>query len=224
MLESIPETPEREGSPTESLVEFGTRNRSRSSSPDDELSYSTADVPLELWTIIASFASRQCLARLCSVSHRFRSAFSLLLYANTVDHPLTASQSTHLIETLSNEKTSLKPHPATLIRDLGLTDGVDAQAFKGKTKSLTKALKNLEFAFLGLRVLHWSLTAGVDELGKILGAPGKFPQLKELAVSCDGSNNNFNFVHIPGLEVLGLEIDLTSVMNTYCNDTGPKLC
>ncbi|KAJ6593399.1 hypothetical protein B0H19DRAFT_1246176 [Mycena capillaripes] len=201
--------------------------------PTHRLSYNTADVPPELWALIVSFASRQSLARLCSVSHRFCSAFSTLLYANTVDHPLTASQSARLIETLSDDKTSLKLHPATLIRDLGLTstDGAGTRVFLGETRLLIKALKNLELTPLstsGLRALHWSLGAGVDELGRILGAPGNFPHLRELIVSSDGSNHNFNFVQIPELEVLGLEINFKSLIENFnyhtWDDTGDKLC
>jgi hypothetical protein len=79
---------------------------------------------------------------------------------------------------------------------LGLTNGIGIEAFSGETK-LIKAFKNLEFssrrsAGSALRTLHWSLATGVDELGNILGAPGKFPHLKELVVSADGTNKNFN--------------------------------
>ncbi|KAJ7935245.1 hypothetical protein B0H13DRAFT_2473257 [Mycena leptocephala] len=153
---------------------------------DHELSYNTADVPPELWTIVASFASRQSLGRLCSVSHRFYSLFSALLYANTVDPPLTCPQSWRLINTLSNKKSeSSKPHPATLIRHLGLKERAGTQHPEQKTKNLIKAFKNLELssrrsAGSALRTLHWSLATGVDELGKILG---KFRHLKELVVS-----------------------------------------
>ncbi|KAJ6593351.1 hypothetical protein B0H19DRAFT_1224894 [Mycena capillaripes] len=149
--------------------------------------------------------------------------FCIFSFALHRHYDLTASQSARLIETLSDDKTSSKPHPATLIRDLGLTDGVDAQAFK-ETKSLIKALKNLESTSLGLRVLHWSLAAGVDELGKILGAPGKFPQLKELFVSCDGSNNNFNVsLSITIHASRPLNIHHNTYYSGY-NDTGSKLC
>ncbi|KAJ7655685.1 hypothetical protein DFH06DRAFT_1200721 [Mycena polygramma] len=183
-----------------------------------KLSYNTTEIPPELWALIACFASRQTLARLCAVSRRFCSAFSALLYTNTIYPPLTGSQSARLVETLSNEKTPLSPHPATLIRDLGLKDGVGTEKFKGKSKSLVKAFKSLELTALsprGLRVLHWSLAVGVDELGKVLGAPGKFPHLKELMVSSDGTNKNYNFIHIPRLEVLGLDIDFTTLIETY---------
>ncbi|KAJ6589992.1 hypothetical protein DFH09DRAFT_1140602 [Mycena vulgaris] len=55
-----------------------------------------------------------------------------------------------------------------------------------------------------LRALHWNLAAGLDELGRILGAAGKFPNLKELIVTSNGTNRNFNFIQIGGLEVLGI--------------------
>ncbi|KAJ6491710.1 hypothetical protein C8R47DRAFT_1070718 [Mycena vitilis] len=143
-----------------------------------------------------------------------------MLYTNTIYPPLTGSQSARLVKTLSNEKTQLSPHPATLIRHLGLKDGVGPAKFKGKPKLLVKAFKSLELTALsprGLRVLHWSLAVGVDELGKVLGAPGKFPHLRELVVSSDGTNKNFNhpqFIHIPRLEVLGLDIDFTNLINS----------
>ncbi|KAJ7655368.1 hypothetical protein B0H17DRAFT_1099102 [Mycena rosella] len=61
----------------------------------------------ELWMIIASFASRQSLARLCSVSHRFHSTFSALLYANVVDPPLTSGQSARLVRTPNDAQTNV---------------------------------------------------------------------------------------------------------------------
>ncbi|KAJ7807853.1 hypothetical protein B0H14DRAFT_3763738 [Mycena olivaceomarginata] len=191
----------------------------RSCHPKANLSYNTSDVPLELWTIIARFASRQSLARLCSLSHHFCSAFTPLLYSNTIDPPLTAPQSALLIQTLSSdvERCSCPicarthtlvygtPHPAlaTLVRDLGLVGGAGELVLREKPK-LLKTLSQLAIA-QRLRSLRWSLAAGVDDLGRILGTPGRFPHLKELDVSCNGTNNNFNFALIPRLEVLRLE-------------------
>ncbi|KAJ6590030.1 hypothetical protein DFH09DRAFT_1307484 [Mycena vulgaris] len=179
-----------------------------------ELSYNPIDIPPELWALIASFSSRQSVARLCSVSHRFYSTFSELLYVNVVDPPLTAVQSAQLIKTLGDAQTlSWKPHPATLIRKLGLK-GVCRGGFRNKptadeNQASLKALRNLYPLALddlirgsALRALHWNLEAGIDELGKILAAPGAFPNLKELIVSSKGCNNNFNFVQIRGLEML----------------------
>ncbi|KAJ7807863.1 hypothetical protein B0H14DRAFT_2871955, partial [Mycena olivaceomarginata] len=138
--------------------------------------YNTSNVPLELWTIIARFASRQSLARLCSVSHYLCPAFTSLLYSNTIDPPLTASQSTLLIQTLSSD--IRQPHPplTALICDLGLVDGVADQTFCDKTKIL-KTLSQLDAA-QRVHTLHWSLAAGVEDLGRILGAPGDFRSLK----------------------------------------------
>jgi hypothetical protein len=94
------------------------------------------------------------------------------------------------------EKTSSKPHPATLIRDLGLTDGIGTETFRGETR-LIEALGNLYTMSQcttgsAIRALHWSLETGVDELEKILGVPGRYPHLKELVVSVHGTNNNFD--------------------------------
>jgi hypothetical protein len=140
--------------------------------------YNTSNVPLELWTIIARFASRQSLARLCSVSHYLCPAFTSpsLLYSNTTDPPLTASQSALLIQTLSSD--IRQPHPplTALICDLGLVDGVADQTFCGKTRIL-KTLSQLDAA-QRVRTLHWSLAAGVEDLGRILGAPGDFRSSK----------------------------------------------
>ncbi|KAJ6590063.1 hypothetical protein DFH09DRAFT_1359079 [Mycena vulgaris] len=202
-----------------------------------ELSYYPIDIPPELWALIASFSSRQSVARLCSVSHRFYSTFSELLYVNVVDPPLTVAQSAQLIKSLGDAQTlSWKPHPATLIRQLGLNDGrrgcfwVEPTADENQTS--LNALRTMYPLALGdhirgsaLRVLHWNLQASIDELGKILGAPGKFPNTKELIVSSKGFNSNFNFVQIRGLEMLGLSLDLTShALDEQYDNIGNKLC
>ncbi|KAK7057676.1 hypothetical protein R3P38DRAFT_2433018, partial [Favolaschia claudopus] len=184
-----------------------------------------SDVPDELWSLIGSFASRQTVARLCSVSQYFYVLFSPSLYSNTVDPPLTASQSTLLLRTLvigtysELESTSItKPshnhlHPASLIKQLGLVDRYGHEYLRDKHEifEIFRALEQPALAE-GLRTLHWSLVAGIDELGRIMGVAGKFPHLKELSVSSRGNLNNFNFVHIPCLEVLRIELDLTSVL------------
>ncbi|KAJ6590033.1 hypothetical protein DFH09DRAFT_220963 [Mycena vulgaris] len=202
-----------------------------------ELSYNPIDIPPELWALIASFSSRQSVARLCSVSHRFHSTFSELLYRNVVDPPLTAAQSAQLIKSLGDAQIlSWKPHPATLIRQLGLNDGRRGGFHNKPTaeenQASLKALRNIYPLALGdpirgsaLRVLHWNLDASIDELGKILGTPGKFPNIKELIVSCKGFNTNFNFVQIRGLELLGLSLDLTShALDEQYDNIGNKLC
>ncbi|KAJ7032769.1 hypothetical protein C8F04DRAFT_646078 [Mycena alexandri] len=73
-----------------------------------------------------------------------------------------------------------------------------------------------------LRVLHWDLPAGLDDLGRIMGVPGRFPNLRELAVSTTGTNNNFNFIQIGGLEVLKFTLVLDIYDISY--DAGNKLC
>ncbi|KAJ7747719.1 hypothetical protein B0H16DRAFT_1554315 [Mycena metata] len=73
-----------------------------------------------------------------------------------------------------------------------------------------------------LRVLHWDLAAGLDDLGRIMGVPGRFPNLRELVVSTTGTNNNFNFIQIRGLEMLRLTLILSVYGRTY--EDGNKLC
>ncbi|KAJ7270106.1 hypothetical protein B0H12DRAFT_1094572 [Mycena haematopus] len=190
-----------------------------SPSPKAERTYDTSQMPVELWVMVAGFASRSSVACLCSVSHHFCSLFTSILYGNTVEPSLTASQTYLLLQTLSIEKPACsKPHPALLVRDLGL---VDDGTILNSPAAMNKALKRLHFAE-GLRALHWTLASGVDELGKIFGAPGRFPHLKELAVSCKGTNNNFHFVQIAGLEVFGLDLNLECLMDNY-DDLPAKL-
>jgi hypothetical protein len=166
-----------------------------------EVSYTTPEVAPELWTIIASFSSRQSVARLCSVSREFSATFSAILYANIIDPPLTIAQSARLIRTL-RAQTVARPHPAALIRKLGLTDGgrTNKATFKAQTKAATDSIKNLyllipesELRGSSLRVLHWNMAAGLNELGQIIGAPGNFPNFRELTVSSDpDTNSNFD--------------------------------
>ncbi|KAJ7697780.1 hypothetical protein B0H16DRAFT_818533, partial [Mycena metata] len=205
--------------PTIPLTKTLNRGGKRVVSP----SYDVENVPPEIWAIIARLTSRESLARLCSVSLHFCFAFSPLLYANTVNPPITAKQSARLIETLHDATTySWKPHPVSLIRSLGLMDGDGTDKSKDKAKA-TRALKNLAFGSPHtrgsvLRALHWSLEAGVNELGSVLGPPGNFPHLRELVVSSKGRNNNFNFVHIPQLEALGLDLNLDAAIEKYWSD------
>jgi hypothetical protein len=175
--------------------------------PIQNISYNISDVPPELWAHIATFASRASLARLCSASHEFYSKFSPLLYGDIIDPPLTAAQSSSLLETLSNVETSSfrQPHVAAKIQQLSLTDRgglVDrnVDTIKARVRAATDSLRNMYRPIPGaesvngsvLRVLHWQLAAGMDELGVILGTRGHFPNLKELVVSTTGTNNNFN--------------------------------
>ncbi|KAJ7125225.1 hypothetical protein C8R44DRAFT_914994 [Mycena epipterygia] len=190
------------------------------------LSYNISDVPPELWAIIAHFASRQSLARLCCVSHDFYSTFSAFLYVNIVDPPLSADQSSRLITTLSElQKSCWKSHPALSIRQLRLTDR--GQLHKNTTEAQNlDSLRNMYRLIpraecksgSALRVLHWNLEAGLDDLGHILGVPGHFPNLRELVVSSNGKNNNFN---IRGLEVLRIDFSLHYFIDWTIGD---KLC
>ncbi|KAJ7829565.1 hypothetical protein B0H14DRAFT_2594022 [Mycena olivaceomarginata] len=112
---------------------------------------------------------------------------------------------------------------AALICDLGFVEGATDQTFCDKPK-LLKTLSQLEAA--QVHTLHWSLAAGIDDLVPILGTPGKFPHLNELVVSCDGTNKNFNFALVPRLELLGVEINLSSLVEDANMDWGvaDRLC
>ncbi|KAJ7032790.1 hypothetical protein C8F04DRAFT_646532 [Mycena alexandri] len=178
------------------------------------LSYDTSEVSAELWTLIASFASRQSVARLCAASRTFHSTLSATLYTDVLHPPLTATQSSRLIRTLRTE-TAIQPHPATFIRELGFKDG-GMSAIRARDQASSDVFKNL-FRLIGsgspLRVLHWNMDAGLDELGQLLGTPEQFPNLRELCVSSNGTNNNFNFVQAKGLDVLQLNITIYSSGN-----------
>jgi hypothetical protein len=81
--------------------------------PIPNASYDVSAVPPELWGTIATFASRQSLARLSAASHEFYCKLSPLLYGNIFEPPLTAAQSSALIETLGKARTpSGRPHLA----------------------------------------------------------------------------------------------------------------
>ncbi|KAJ7655699.1 hypothetical protein DFH06DRAFT_1132784 [Mycena polygramma] len=201
------------------------------------------DVPPELCAIIAHFASRQSLAVLCSVSRRLCSVFSSLLYANTIDPPLESAQFSQLMKTLSNPQTlNWKHHPAVFIRHLRLTDcggrrltNVESQAelsFDVLRNTYRLIPRSEHFTGSALRSLHWNLAAGLDELEQIIGAPGQFPNLKKLVVSCNGQGSDFslklkmsfnlytfpflerdtllgamNLIHFPFLTTLCLSVD-----------------
>ncbi|KAJ7503073.1 hypothetical protein B0H11DRAFT_1987692 [Mycena galericulata] len=152
------------------------------------------DLPPELLAIIASSLPREFLASFCLVSRHFYSILSVLLYSDVLSPPLTASQSSRLIETLRNEQVlTWTAHPATLIRKLGLTGNaygaseVQTQAAVGVLRKLTSLARGS-----AVRALHWDMAAGLDELGRILGAPGQFPNLTELIVKSYATNTNFN--------------------------------
>ncbi|KAJ6582087.1 hypothetical protein B0H19DRAFT_1252226 [Mycena capillaripes] len=185
-------------------------------------SYSITDVPPEIWSIIARFSSRQSLGRLCSVSREFCTVFSALLYSDVISAPITASQSSLLIRTLSTEEApSWKPHPATLLRQLRLTSGRGFRAMlttKAQALAATVSLTNTYRFIAGaestrtsaLRALHWDLAAWLDGLGEILKDSAPFPNLKELVLTSDGTNKTFDVLQVEGLEILGLDFTLSA--------------
>lgn len=186
----------------------------RNAKPSRNVSYDVSEIPPELWAAIATFASRQCLARLCAASHEFYSKFSPLLYGNIFDPSLTQFKSSALVKTLSEARApSGRPHLAEQVQQLKLTSCIaDIKPVKKLLQNMRRLIPGAELRSGSvLRVLHWHLAAGalilvprrsicsntlsfkgLDELGKILGAPGHFPNLKELFVSTTGTNNNFN--------------------------------
>ncbi|KAJ7125239.1 hypothetical protein C8R44DRAFT_782672 [Mycena epipterygia] len=209
----------------------GSRTKSSNRKQNQALEPSKIlDVPPELWEIVAKSMSRQSLAQLRSVSRRFCSMLSPLLYANTVEPPLTLIQSSRLIEALSNAETpGWKPHPATLIRQLGITSPGHWNQTPSPASVL--ALNNIYDLIpltdrargAALRVLHWHLECSLDDLGQTLGAPGHFPNLRELVISSIGKNNNFNFVQIRGLEILGIDFRLHDLLIDL-DTAGNKIC
>ncbi|KAJ7029973.1 hypothetical protein C8F04DRAFT_1187146 [Mycena alexandri] len=188
------------------------------------------DVP-PVCALIARFASRQSLARLCSISRRFCFIFSPLLYIDTVEPPLTSTQSLRLIKTLSSPQTlSWKLHPAVLVRHLSFTSS-RTNAIKSSPQEATDALMNMYQLMpdaertrgSALRSLHWNFTAGVDELGQILNARKHFPNLTELRVTCDQTTTNFNFIQVEDLEVLGVGLEV-DVLTQEDSDLADSLC
>lgn len=143
-----------------------------------------------------------------AVSHRFYLVFSAPLYANTVDSPLKPPQSLSLMKTLSDARTlSWKQHPALLFRQLALTHSEGSSSSDMKNiKGPADLLKNTYRLLPGaeglrgsvLRCLHWYLMVGLDELNKILGAPGDFlnfrelPQLKCIEICVLGDTAEWN--------------------------------
>ncbi|KAJ7032759.1 hypothetical protein C8F04DRAFT_1106452, partial [Mycena alexandri] len=197
-----------------------------STAPQATYTYDVSDVPTELWAHIGTFSSRQSLARLCSASQEFHSRFSPLLYGSIIDPPLNASQSSALITALSSPEAPGQLHPAARIQRLSLSDGRftsrSSKAIKSQRQAVLDLLKNMYTGPNGLvmngsvlRALHWDLPAGLDDLGRIMGVPGRFPNLRELAVSTTGTNNNFNFIQIGGLEVLRFTLALDLYDESY---------
>ncbi|KAJ7017582.1 hypothetical protein C8F04DRAFT_1405782 [Mycena alexandri] len=189
------------------------------------------DVPPEICALIARFASRQSLARLCSISRRFCFIFSPLLYIDTVEPPLTSTQSLRLIKSLSSPQTlSWKLHPAVLVRHVSFTSS-RTNAIKSSPQEATDALMNMYQLMpdaertrgSALRSLHWNFAAGVDELGQILNARKHFPNLTELRVTCDQTTTNFNFIQVEDLEVLGVGLEV-DVLTQEDSDLADSLC
>ncbi|KAJ7219622.1 hypothetical protein C8J57DRAFT_1254497 [Mycena rebaudengoi] len=159
------------------------------------------NLPPELWANIASFSSRPTIGSLSLVSRTFNSVFSPHLYSNLLKPRLTSAL---LLQALRREPSSLPGlyHPASLIRKLGVIDDCSVRTpAQSQTEPFVHALNNLRLLPLSdergssvLRVLHWGIEAGIDELGRILGSPGSFPHLREL------------FIQVPGLKVLGFKV------------------
>ncbi|KAJ7284338.1 hypothetical protein C8J57DRAFT_1288153 [Mycena rebaudengoi] len=195
-----------------------------------ETSSHISNVPPELWTHIASFCSRQSLSRLCVVSHAFYSVLILELYGTMIEPPLNSLQTSRLFNTLAGDSDPEgRQHPGLLIRALSVKNDLGSKPtdLKAQSQIASSALKRLYEITVGrdqtagsaLRVLHWDMVAGIDRLGTILGVPGRFPNLKEIFVTTRGTNTNFNFVQIPGLEVLGciLHLEVGEVGENYEN-------
>jgi hypothetical protein len=117
------------------------------------------------------------------------------LYSNILEPLLTAKQSSALLETLRRAPSSSSTlhRPASLIRKLSVKDDgskLGPAKFKAQTQSTVQALDNL-------RLLPLSDQRGsslLRVLGRILRSHGAFPHLRELIVTSNGMNNNFNIL------------------------------
>ncbi|KAJ7605063.1 hypothetical protein DFH06DRAFT_1253443 [Mycena polygramma] len=192
-------------------------------------SLSIDDVPPEIWSVVARFSSRQSLGRLCAVSHKFWTTISVLLYSDTIDPPITIAASWRLMVLLSKEDAPVwKPHPATLLRRLHLADGRNGFLMRlstgdeAQTQAALNSIKNTYRS--ALRALKWDMSSGLDDLGQILGNSAHFPNLRELDIYSNGTNTNFDFLQIQGLEVLKLDFTLHVMHYLYNLDAGNALC
>ncbi|KAJ7755103.1 hypothetical protein B0H16DRAFT_730025 [Mycena metata] len=155
------------------------------------------EVPIEIWSIVATLAGRRSIARLSAVSHAFYSVFSVILYCEMIiKPPLTWQQTPLLMRTLAESHSPLKfdPHPVQQIRTLRLPGvgyraidlGQCLSALKGLLKvSLSeRGLSNPPMRGAALRALTWDSELGADEMAEVLFTPGYFPNLTELSVRC----------------------------------------
>ncbi|KAJ7443811.1 hypothetical protein FB451DRAFT_1189846 [Mycena latifolia] len=174
------------------------------------------EVPSELWALVAKSSRRQSLARLCAVSHGFHTVFSPLLYSTaTTNPPLKYKQTALLIETLA---ATHSPHPGLFVRRLvfpsyGLDRRIDGQTCLAALSRLFDAPGDKRpVRGSALRSLEWGargeLQGSMDALGPLLCTPGCFPNLKEIVIKCPPSCTHFDFLRIPRLEKI--ELDLTA--------------
>ncbi|KAJ7248442.1 hypothetical protein C8J57DRAFT_1522413 [Mycena rebaudengoi] len=155
---------------------------------------------------ILSFSSRSSIAPLSSASRPFRSEFLPSLYADLLDPPLTLSQSSRLIQTLSEtERLPVGPHPVLFIHKLSVKKAPIQQTALF-IDSLKAGSRHDQGAGLPLSVLHWDSPAGFDKLGATLGAPGKFPYLKERIEAFKDLMATVNGIHLS----FELSIDIKS--------------
>lgn len=123
------------------------------------------DVPPELWAMVAVLSKRDAVAHLCAVSYAFYALFSPILYNMSIEPPLTTSQSSLLIKTLSKAHTSpFKPHPATFIRSLVVPEiwwNIEAQECHAALTNLYFTPDSEEGLFLG-RAAHRALKWVID--------------------------------------------------------------
>ncbi|KAJ7468104.1 hypothetical protein FB451DRAFT_1369141 [Mycena latifolia] len=169
------------------------------------------DVPPELWGLVAKSSGRQSLARLSSVSHGFHAILSPLLYGTaTTDPPLSGTQATLLIEMLG---TMSMPHPGLFVRRLvfppyWIARRINAQACLAALECLFDAPGDgRPVRGSALRALEWGEREVMDALGPLLCTPGYFPNLKEILIQCPSSCTRFDFLRIPRLEKI--EVDLS---------------
>ncbi|KAJ7692692.1 hypothetical protein B0H17DRAFT_1200273 [Mycena rosella] len=155
------------------------------------------EVPPEIWALAAALSGRQSTGRLCTVSLRFFSTFSPLLYCNTMDPPLTGAQYSLLIKTLSKAHNSTEDTPSTSYPD---SARLSPSHVSDGTISGWMRLSGLPMRSSALRTLEWDLSEGSD-MRALLRKPGNFPNLQEISIYCSpgGKAPNFNFIQVPYL-------------------------
>ncbi|KAJ7479632.1 hypothetical protein FB451DRAFT_1448719 [Mycena latifolia] len=164
---------------------------------EGQLMSTSSDVPPELWAVVAKSCRRQTLAELC-VSQKFHAVFSSLRYGTTTDPPLSNAQAILLVEMLLATRTRNPAHLSNIYRHTCLAALECLFDAPGDDKPVRGAAP---------RALEWGMVRdGTDGLGALLCTSRCFPDLKEIVIECSPSYTRFEFLRIPHLEKI--EVDL----------------